>query len=66
MLEFEANAQYAIFEPDVLKTSGKYVADNTIELWQLLKDKGEENGVSFVVGIPFITMLLLGILYIKN
>lgn len=66
MLEFEANAQYAIFEPDVLKTSGKYVADNTIELWQLLKDKGEENGVSFVVGIPFITMLLLGIFIYKK
>ena len=66
MLEFETGARYAIFEPEVLKTSGKYVANNTIELWQLLKDKGEENGVSFVVGIPFITMLLLGIFVYKN
>ena len=61
MLEFESSTHYAIFEPDALKTSGKYVANNTIELWQLLKDKGEENGVSFVVGIPFIIMLLLGV-----
>lgn len=66
MLEFESNANYSIFEPDVLKTSGKYVADNTIEIWQLLKDKGEENGVSFVIGIPFITMLLIGIFVYKN
>lgn len=66
MLEFESSAHYAIFEPDVLKTSGKYVADNTIELWQLIKDKGEENGVSFVVGIPFITMLLLGVFVYKK
>lgn len=66
MLEFKQSAEYAIFEPDALKTSGKYVANNTIELWQLLKDKNEENGVSFVIGIPFITMLLLGIFVFKK
>ncbi len=62
MLEFASNADYAILEPDILKTSGEYVSNNTIELWQLLKDKGEDNGVSFIVGIPFITMLFLGVL----
>lgn len=66
MLEFKQSAEYAIFEPDALKTSGKYVANNTIELWQLLKDKNEENGVSFVIGIPSITMLLLGIFVFKK
>ena len=66
MLEFKTSAEYAIFEPDALKTSGKYVAKNTIEIWQLVKDKGEENGVSFVIGIPFITMLLLGIFTYKK
>lgn len=66
MLEFKQSAEYAVFEPDALKTSGKYVANNTIELWQLLKDKNEENGVSFVLGIPFITMLLLGIFVFKK
>ena len=62
MLEFKSQADYSIFNPDIIKTSGEYAADNTIELWQLLKDKGEENGVSFVVGIPFIIMLFSGIL----
>lgn len=66
MLEFETSAHYSIFEPEVLKTSGKYVANNTIEIWQLIKDKGEENGVSFVIGIPFITMLLLGVFVYKK
>ena len=66
MLEFKSQAQYAIFTPEIIKTSGEYAADNTIELWQLLKDKGEENGVSFVVGIPFIAMLFSGVLAYRN
>lgn len=66
MLEFESEAHYAIMEPAIIKTSGEYAQDNTIELWQLLKDKGEENGVSFVVGIPFIIMLAIGILVYKK
>ena len=66
MLEFKLQAQYAIFTPEIIKTSGEYAADNTIELWQLLKDKGEENGVSFVVGIPFIAMLFSGVLAYRN
>lgn len=66
MLEFISQAEYALFNPDILKTSGEYVANNTIELWQLLKDKGEENGVSFVVGIPFIAMLFSGILVYRK
>lgn len=66
MLEFKSQAQYAIFTPEIIKTSGEYAADNTIELWQLLKDKGEENGVSFVVGIPFLVMLFSGVLAYRN
>lgn len=66
MLEFKLQARYAIFEPDILKTSGKYVQNNIIEPWQLLKDKGEENGVSFIVGIPAIFMLAITILVWKD
>lgn len=66
MLEFESQAHYAIFEPSVIKTSGEYAQENTIELWQLLKDKGEKNGVSFVVGVPFIVMLAIGVLVYKS
>lgn len=66
MLEFKSQAQYAIFTPEIIKTSGDYAADNTIKLWQLLKDKNEENGVSFVVGIPFLAMLFSGVLAYRN
>lgn len=66
MLEFSSQAQYSIFTPEIIKTSGEYAANNTIELWQLLKDKEEANGVSFVVGIPFIVMLFSGILIYRK
>lgn len=66
MLEFVSKADYSIFEPSIIKTNGEYASKNTIELWQLLKDKGEENGVSFVVGIPFIAMLAIGFLVYKR
>ena len=66
MIEFKSQAEYSIFEPDVMKTGSKYLPSKTIEVWQFLKDKGEENGVSFVIGIPFILMLTIGILIYKN
>lgn len=62
MLEFKSQAEYSIFEPDVMKTSGQYTQEKTIEFWQFLKDKGEERGVSFVVGVPTLIMLCITIL----
>ena len=62
MLEFKFSAEYSILQPDIMKTNAESVATKTIKPSQFLKDIGEENGVSFVVGIPFISMLLLGIL----
>lgn len=62
MFEFEGQAHYSIFEPTIMKTSGEYTQNKTIELWQFLKDKGEENGVSFIAGIPALIMLSITIL----
>ena len=62
MLEFKLSAEYSILQPEIMKTNAESVATKTIKPSQFLKDIEEENGVSFVVGIPFITMLLLGIL----
>lgn len=62
MLEFKTSAEYAILQPEIMKTDAETVSTKSIEPWQFLKDKEEENGVSFVVGIPFITMFLIGIL----
>lgn len=66
MLEFKSQAEYSIFQPNVMKTSGEYTQNNVIELWQFLKDKGEENGVSFIVGVPTILMLGIGIIVFKD
>ena len=62
MLEFSSQAEYSILQPEVMKTEGTSVATRVIEPWQFLKDKQEENGVSFVFGIHFIIMLFIGIL----
>lgn len=62
MLEFKSATDYAILRPEIMKTNSESVSTKGIELWQFLKDKREDNGVSFIVGIPFLTMLLLGIL----
>ena len=62
ILEFKSQTEYSIFRPEVMKTGSQYMPDKTIKPWQFLKDKGEENGVSFVVGIPFILMVAIGIL----
>lgn len=62
MFEFKSQARYSIFEPDIMKTSGKYTQTRTIELWQFLKDKVESNPVSFLVGIPTLIMLCITIL----
>lgn len=61
MLEFKFSAEYSILQPEIMKTNAESVSAKTIKPIQFLKDI-EEDGVSFVVGIPFITMLFLGIL----
>ena len=66
MLEFKFSADYSILRPNVMKTNAENVYTKTIKPSQLLKDIGEDNGVSFVVGIPFITMILLGILAFRK
>ena len=66
MLEFSSQAEYGILDSSIMKTDSASVAKKTIEPWQFLKDKIEENAVSFVVGIHFIIMALLGILAYRN
>ena len=65
LLEYKSQAVYSIFMPNVMRTSGEYTKDKGIEPVQFLKDL-EEDGVSFVVGIPILTMLMLGLLAYKH
>lgn len=62
MLEFSSQADYSILESSIMKTEGGSVATRTIAPWQFIKDKQEENGVSFIFGIHFVVMVLIGIL----
>lgn len=66
VIEFETSAHYAIFDPDIMRTTTDHLAYYSIEPWQFLKDKQEENPISFVVGIPFIITLMLGLFAYKK
>lgn len=66
MLEFKFQAEYTIFNPGIMRTDAENVAKKAISSIQFLKDIEEENGVSFVLGIPFLTLLLIGILIYKD
>ena len=66
LLEFRNSADYTILEPILMRSNAKNVATKTIEPWQFLKNKNEENPVSFILGIPFITMFFIGILVYKK
>lgn len=66
MMEYELSADYAIFEPTIMATTQSRVYDRAISLIQFLKDIEEDTGVSFVIGIPVITMVLIGVFVYKN
>lgn len=66
MLEFKFQAEYTVLDPSIMRTNSESVAKNAISPMQFLKDIEEENGVSFVLGIPFLTTLLIGILIYKD
>lgn len=59
IFEFQSQASYAIFNTAKMRTDGYWVMKNTINPSQFLKDIGEKNGVSFVVGIPTLIMLAI-------
>ena len=59
MLEATSAAKYTIMDDKTMRTNGRFVADNVISFSQLFKDKGEENGTTFVLGIPTIFAIML-------
>ncbi len=66
VIEFESSAHYAIFDSNTMRTTTDHLAYYSIEPWQFLKDKQEEDPISFVVGIPFIITLMLGLFAYKK
>lgn len=61
LLEATSNAEYAIMDDKIMRTNGDFAYQNIISYSQLFKDIGEENGTTFLLGIPTIFAILLTI-----
>lgn len=66
VIEHKIYGDYAIFEPQYMRTNNDYVQDNTIELWQLFADKQTGNTVSFKIGLPITILILASIIAYKK
>jgi len=66
LLEATQLADYAIMDNKIMKTNGDFTSENTISFYQLFKDKGEENGTTFLLGMPTILVILLTIFVFKK
>ncbi len=66
LLEATKACDYAIMDDSIIATNGQYASSHTISLSQLFKDKGEENGTTFLIGIPTIALLILTIFVYKK
>ena len=65
---FEATnkAEYTIMQDEIMGTNNKYTHDHTISFSQLFRDIGEENGTTFLIGIPTIIGMLFTIFAVKK
>ena len=66
LLEAAKSADYTIMSDSLMRTNGNYAASNIISFYQLFKDKGEENGTTFLLGMPTIITIALTLIAIKK
>lgn len=66
LLEATQYAEYAIMDDKVMRTNGNFASDNIISFSQLWKDRGEENGTTFLIGIPTILAIIATIFVVKK
>lgn len=66
MLEATSNAEYAIVNDGFMRTNGEFASQNTISFLQLFKDFYEENGTTFILGIPTVFAVILTIFVFKK
>lgn len=52
-------ADYGILDNEIMKTNGNFASENTINFYQLFKNKEEENGTIFLLGMPTIIVIVL-------
>ena len=69
MFEHKMATEYCIFTPKVMKTHGAWAAKHTVEPLKFLNDKQyplEGNDIRMEIGIPMLTLLVLGIFVRKK
>lgn len=66
LLEATHYAKYTIMDDKTMRTNGKFAAQNVISFSQLFKDMGEENGTTFIIGIPTILVIILTLFVVKK
>ena len=59
LLEATNHAEYTIMNDRLMRTYGDFAASNTISFSQLFVDSGEEDGTTFLIGIPTVIAILL-------
>ena len=66
LLEAKTKAEYGILDSNVMRTNGEFTSGETISLSQLFKDKGEENGTTFLLGLPTLFAIILTVFVSKH
>lgn len=61
MFEATQTAEYSIMVDNIMGTNGTYTSKNTIEFSQFVQDIGEENGTTFIIGMPMLLLFILSI-----
>ena len=66
LLEATKSSEYTIMNDSLMGTNGSHTSSNIISFYQLFKDKGEENGTTFLLGLPTIITMALTPIVIKK
>lgn len=66
MLEAKMQADYTIFDNDLMRTTNWYAADNAIEISEFFVDIGKEDGTTYIIGIPILILLLTSVYAYKK
>ncbi|MFR0823443.1 MAG: DUF6541 family protein [Clostridia bacterium] len=66
LLETKQSAEYTIFDDGLMRTNSVYTQNNTIELYQYFMDKEEDNGITFIIGIPTLIFIIATVFTIRK
>lgn len=61
MFEATQTAKYSIMVDNIMGTNGVYTSENTIQFSQFIQDIGEENGTTFIIGLPMLLLFIFSI-----